>query len=248
MSDVLGFRTRVAIALPAINTIAQPEFEAMRPRGVTNHVGRIAIRDRLIKNDDDLLKLVSETRAAMDEAIGTLMSCQPDHLIIGASAVTFWDGLEGSRELQERLTKRAGVDVTLCAEACHAALRKFGTVKRLGIITPYPAIGDTQARKFFADCGYEILAVKGLRCGSPAQAAHVTEKELRDALDQLDDPMIEAIVQFGANLAMARVAAKAEFWMDIPVIAVNTATYWRALRRAGIDDKVFGFGALLEDF
>jgi maleate isomerase len=45
---------------------------------------------------------------------------------------------------------------------------------------------------------------------------------------------------------MARLAAVAEFWLDKPVIAINTATYWWALRQNGIQDKVQGFGALLE--
>jgi maleate isomerase len=45
---------------------------------------------------------------------------------------------------------------------------------------------------------------------------------------------------------MARLAAVAEFWLDKPVIAINTATYWWALRQNGIMDRVQGFGALLE--
>lgn len=44
---------------------------------------------------------------------------------------------------------------------------------------------------------------------------------------------------------MARLAGIAEFWFDRPVIAVNTATYWHALRANGIGDKVPGFGSLL---
>ena len=46
---------------------------------------------------------------------------------------------------------------------------------------------------------------------------------------------------------MARVAAMAEFWLDKPVIAINTATYWWALRQNGINDRVEGFGSLLTD-
>ena len=33
-----------------------------------------------------------------------------------------------------------------------------------------------------------------------------------------------------------------------PVIAMNTATYWNALRAVGIDDKVLGFGRLMEEW
>jgi hypothetical protein len=32
------------------------------------------------------------------------------------------------------------------------------------------------------------------------------------------------------------------------VIAINTATYWHALRRNGIMDRFEGFGALMEEY
>jgi maleate isomerase len=63
---------------------------------------------------------------------------------------------------------------------------------------------------------------------------------------ELNDSSVDAIVQVGTNLAMARLAAIAEFWLDKPVIAINTATYWWALRQNGVQDRVQGFGALLE--
>jgi hypothetical protein len=47
---------------------------------------------------------------------------------------------------------------------------------------------------------------------------------------------------------MARLAGLAEFWLGKPVIAINTATYWAALRGNGIADKVEGFGSLLAKF
>jgi len=49
-------------------------------------------------------------------------------------------------------------------------------------------------------------------------------------------------------LCMARQAAEMEARYDKPVIAINTATYWHALRANNIDDKISGFGSLLEKF
>ncbi len=46
---------------------------------------------------------------------------------------------------------------------------------------------------------------------------------------------------------MAGLAARAEFWLGKPVIAINTATYWWALRQNGIDDKIEGYGSLLTE-
>ena len=106
-------------------------------------------------------------------------------------------------------------------------------------------VGDEQVRRFFADCGFEVVHLKGLRCRSPSLIAHVAEKDLRDAILEVNDNSVEAIVQVGTNLAMARVAGIAEFWLDKPVIAINTATYWHALRTNGITDRIHGFGSLL---
>src|SRR6185295_18214308 len=51
MGDALGYRAKFAVLAPSTNTIVQPEFDAMRPRGVTNHFGRIHIPNTAIKND-----------------------------------------------------------------------------------------------------------------------------------------------------------------------------------------------------
>ena len=38
--------------------------------------------------------------------------------------------------------------------------------------------------------------------------------------------------------------------VDLPwtLLAINTATYWHALRANGINDRIMGFGRLLEEF
>jgi maleate isomerase len=248
MANALGFRKKIGVVTLSTNTIVQPELDAMRPYGVTNHMSRIFIRDRLIKNDENSLTLMDDIRAGLMEAIDVAMTAGPDHLILGVSAESFSEGLEGSKQLQASLQQRAGVEVTLASDACHAALRNFGGVKRLGVITPYRPISDILVARFFIECGYDVVIVKGLKCESPLRAANVSERELRDAIDEVNDPTIQAIVQVGNNLAMTRLAASAELWLDMPVIAVNTASYWWALRRSGIDDKVHGFGSLLEAF
>ena len=121
------------------------------------------------------------------------------------------------------------------------------SVRRLGVITPYMPIGDRQVRRFFTECGFEVVNLLGLKCRSPVLIAHESKKRLRDAILQVNRGKVDAIVQVGTNLAMAEVAAMAEFWLDKPVIAINTATYWYALRQYGIKDKVYGWGSLLAE-
>ena len=244
MTDLLGFRRKFAVIAPSTNTAVQPEFDAMRPRGVTNHFGRILIPNDPVRNDDDFNKLMDNIRKEMMNAVDQVMTCEPDYLIMGMSSETFWDGLEGSKRLMERVEQRAGVKVAMGSDASQEALRRYGA-KRIAVITPYMPAGDAQVRRFFTDCGFEIVKLKGLRGSSPVQYAHVSERELRDAINEVNGPDVDAIVQVGTNLAMARLAGIAEFWLDKPVLAINTCIYWWALRQNGIDDKIDGFGSLL---
>ena len=74
--------------------------------------------------------------------------------------------LEGSKRLQERVEARAGVKVAMGSDAAQAALKRYGA-KRLGVITPYMPVGDEQVRRFFTDCGFEVVRLKGLKCDEP---------------------------------------------------------------------------------
>jgi maleate isomerase len=119
--------------------------------------------------------------------------------------------------------------------------------KRIGVVTPYQPIGDKNVVRFFSDLGFEVAKIKGLRCPSAVAIAHVSEDTLRDALKEVDGDNIDAIVQVGTNLSMVRLADEAERWLGKPVIAINAATWWQALRMNGIKDKLTGFGSLLRD-
>jgi hypothetical protein len=64
MPDALGWRMKFGVIAPSTNTIVQPEFDAMRPDGVTNHFGRIHIPNDPLRNDDDFTRLID--RASRD--------------------------------------------------------------------------------------------------------------------------------------------------------------------------------------
>lgn len=247
MVDALGYRRKFAVVAPSTNTIVQPEFDAMAPYGVTNHFSRIHIPDDPLGSDADFEQLMVRIRAELMVAVDRAMTAKPDYLVMGMSSETFWGGLDGSKELERKLVERSGLKVAMGSDASQAALRVFGDVRRISVVTPYMPVGDEEVRKFFTDCGFEVLAVHGLKCESPTAIAHVDAKTLRDAVREFDDPQVEAILQVGTNLAFAHIAPIAEFWLDKPVLAINTATYWWALRQNNITDRMDGFGSLLRD-
>ena len=220
----------------------------MRPWGVTNHHSRLVIPDTRVTDDRSFMTMMDSIRGALFPALESALTCDPDYVVLGMSSETVWDGLQGSSALKRKLVRAARRGVAMGSDACRAALRAYGRgIRRLGVITPYMPIGDRQVRRFFNECGFEVVNLLGLKCRSPVLIAHESKERLRDAILQVNRGKVDAIVQVGTNLAMAEVAAMAEFWLGKPVIAINTATYWYALRQYGIKDKVRGWGSLLAE-
>jgi maleate isomerase len=115
------------------------------------------------------------------------------------------------------------------------------------VLTPYWPVMNAEVTRYFGDMGFTVVRDIALECRSWVGIAHVTSAECRDALRRLDGDDVDALVQVGTNLSMVRLAAAAELWLGKPVLAINTATYWHALRANGIADKRSGFGRLLEE-
>ncbi|PZR36087.1 hypothetical protein [Caulobacter segnis] len=247
MTDSLGWRMKFAVVAPSTNTSVQPEYDDMRPRGVTNHFSRIIIPDTKVTDDATFMEMIQNIRNGTMDAIDAAVTMDPGAVILGMSAETFWDGADGAEKLMAKVKERAGGrPVYMGSVAVDEALKAYGGIKKIGVVTPYAPVGDAQVKKFFEDMGYEVTAVKGLRSPSPMQIAHETPLTLKRAAEEVSQGA-DAVVQCGTNLAFAKVAAMAEFWLEKPVIAINTATYWHALRSSGIKDQIDGFGSLLLD-
>ena len=127
------------------------------------------------------------------------------------------------------------------------ALHKFGA-KTISVITPYPSIGDDNVVRFFNDIGFEVKAIKGLARPSATAIAETTIPMVMDAIREIDGDDVDAIIQCGTNLSTVDIFPTMEHWLQKPLIPINIACIWHALRASGIDDKIIGKGRLLEEF
>ena len=157
---------------------------------------------------------------------------------------------EGNVEFEARLRDGLGptIGLTSGAAALKASLKAFG-VKRVAALTPYQPVGDEQVRRFLEESGYEVTKVVGLKCDTATSIAHTPPREIIDViLNQLDGDDVDAIVQAGTNLSTQDIFPALEKQLGKPVIAINIATIWHALRAQGIMDRIYGHGLLLEHF
>ncbi len=244
--DALGWRCKFAVVAPSTNTIVQPDMDSLRIRGITNHYGRIHIPNMKVRSDKEFEDLVEAIGATLYEAVDRCMTCEPDHLIMGMSALMFWGGRKQSEERMKKLSSHCGLDISAGSFACEAALNLYD-VKRIAVISPYWPISDKNVTLFFEDCGFEVRKFRGLKCLSPVAIAHVQPDELRKHVFEMNDESIDAFVQVGTNLSMIEVCNEMTEEIKKPMIPINAATYWHALRTRGFAEQFGGHGPLFKD-
>ena len=247
MPDIAGFRAKVAVIVPATNTMVEADFNHLfRIPGVTFHAGRMYFENPGIDSSDAFTRLLGQVDRAFGTAVRDAMSCAPDYLVMGMSAPTFRGGREGSAAFLERARSLCGLGVTTAAEACGKALETLGA-RRIAVLSPYrPAMGG-QIVRYFEEAGFPVVRSIDLACPSATAIAAVAPDELRGALLEIDGPDVDAVLQVGTNLSMVRLAAEAEGWLGKPVVAVNAALAWHAYRANGFDDRIYGCGRLLSE-
>lgn len=248
MPDALGWRCKLGVMAPSTNTIVQPDFDDMRPVGVTNHYSRIFTPNMKSISNDSFRAGIDTIGSNVMDAIRSVMTCEPDYLVMGISALSFFGGAKGAEAFSKRIVEETGLNVTTGSQATSAAIEAIGGIRRIAVLTPYWPVMNAEVKRYFEDVGLTVVRDTALQCTSWTGIAEVTTAECRAALRALDGDDVDAIIQTGTNLSMVRLAAAAELWLGKPVIAINTATYWHALRANGIRDQAGGFGRLLEAF
>ncbi|MCB2108354.1 MAG: arylmalonate decarboxylase [Rhodobacteraceae bacterium] len=248
MTDACGWRLKFGVLGPSTNTTVQPEFDDLRLPGITNHYSRIYTPNAKAISNDSFMAATMVIASNVIDAVKSVMTCEPDYLVMGMSAITFYGGNKGADEFQKKIEDEAKVGVSVGSHSCTAALKAYGGIKRIAFLSPYYPAANTEVKKYFEDNGFECVRDIPLQAPTWTGIAEINEQTCIDTINKLNGPDVDAIVQVGTNLSMMRLAGEAEKWIKKPVIAINTATYWHALRANGVKEKIYGFGKLLEDF
>ena len=193
---------------------------------------------------DTVEGLIDLMRPTLDLA----MACQPDRIVVAYTPEYMASSVTASDRLSAFIEEETGLPATTASEGVAAALNSLGA-RRIGLVTPYPTEANRNLEAYFAAHGFSVVDAAGLGSakGRPGSTSRINEATVRDAFAQVDGPEVEVLLQIGTALVCAGFVADLEFQHGKPVLAVNTATYWRALRRHGVDDRLDGYGILLKE-
>lgn len=232
MPDRFGPRGVVAVAIPQQNSNMQPEYEAMRPAGVSNQMYRFDIAEQL-KVPEAVLSTLPQVRG-----------CWPDMVICGNSLEMRWWSTERQalyrKQIREVLPDLPFVTAT---DACVAALKTVGA-KRIGIISPMSEEMSKSGQSFYEAQGFEVPNATWFKVETSDRIIDIPVDAINAAFDRVDSEDIDTFLHVGGALGIVDMLDELEERLGRPVVSSNAATYWYALRMMGIDDQLDRGGRL----
>ena len=136
---------------------------------------------------------------------------------------------------------------TCCITPITAAWAAFDAlgVKKISILTPYIEEVATPVAHALADGGLKLLATTSFNIARPADISAVTPASIHAAALAADNPDAEAVFISCTDLRALEVVSQIEHDLGKPVVTSNQAMFWMALRAAGCEVAISGYGRLM---
>lgn len=236
-----GWRARLGVVVPSVNTVVEPWFSAASPQGVSIHTARMLLDNALSPE-----AIVRMDREEGQHAVLQLMSCRPRAVAYCCTASSIVQGLNYDMQLQREIAHRSGVPCTTATQAILAALEALN-VNTIAAASPYAEDIDHAEHTFFESANIRVLSSACLGIRDAFDLAQPTAAEIVDLAHRAYRAGAEAMLITCLNLWSHTVIERLEQSLAIPVITSTQATFWRLLRIAGITDRVSGYGRLLAE-
>ena len=236
MNEGRHWRAKLGFILMSTDLAAEGDFFDMVPDDVAVHITRL-------KTDD---YTTNETLAKHIEFMADAASrIQPDTKpnVISYSC-TSGSIVIGEDRVKEEIKKGApyAIPMTLVTGVIDA-LREL-QIKKLVVGTPYLDEINTKEAEFLYNKGFSILNIQGLNLTKGIEFGTVTPDYWIKFAEEINEKSADAIFLSCGGIRSTEVIDQIEQKIGKPVITSNQAQMWSCLRRAGVEDKILGFGKL----
>jgi maleate cis-trans isomerase len=240
---VYGYRARIGFTSPLSATEVFPyEFYEMVPKGVTLVLTTLAVAEITAEE-------IERTYAMTLEAAKAVARVGVNLVVLGGLPNLLVRGFDHLEDLIRDTQQAIGVPVTTALTAQIDALRQTGA-KRVAVAHPLaPGAHDGLFTDIVQHYGFELADIKGGGKGGRELGLIPLEMsvELCRALKR-DNPAADTMWLPSPHWAVSEAIEQIEQELDVTVIAANQAITWHALRRCGVEDRLPGWGRLLQAF
>jgi maleate isomerase len=229
-------RAKLGFILMSTDLAAESDFFDMAPNDVAIHITRLKTDDHTTNET-----LSKHIEFMADAASRIQPDTKPDVISYSCTSGSI---VIGEEIIKEEIKKGApyAIPMTLVTGVVDA-LEEL-KVKNLVVGTPYLDEINTKEAEFLINKGFSVLNIQGLNLTKGIEFGTVTpEYWIKFALE-INEAAADAIFLSCGGIRSTEVIDRIEQKVGKPVITSNQAQMWSCLRRAGVEDKILGFGEL----
>ena len=229
-------RAKLGFILMSTDLAAESDFFDMAPNDVAIHITRLKTDDHTTNET-----LSKHIEFMADAASRIQPDTKPDVISYSCTSGSI---VIGEENIKEEIKKGApyAIPMTLVTGVVDA-LEEL-KVKNLVVGTPYLDEINTKEAEFLINKGFSVLNIQGLNLTKGIEFGTVTpEYWIKFALE-INEAAADAIFLSCGGIRSTEVIDRIEQKVGKPVITSNQAQMWSCLRRAGVKDKILGFGEL----
>lgn len=231
---------KIGFVLLATEQTIEDDMFTLCPPGVGLHFTRAPIPDSIT---------VDTLRAQADDLAQAAASILPDgSLDVICYACTSGSLVIGEDRVFAELRKGApNAQPTSLITGVMAALRAIGA-RRIAVATPYLDEINRREADYMTAAGFEIVNIQGLNLEKDSDMIRVRPDFIAEFAARVDRPDADALFISCGALRSIDVLDALEQKLGKRVISSNQAMMWDVLRRAGVSDRIAGYGSLLRDY
>ena len=222
-----GWRARIGVIIPSLNTTCEVEYPKLAPEGVSFHFSRMMSTGLSVK---ELTNMADEAEKKCFE----LLSAGVDMIVFACTSGSFIKGREGDRQFTENLEKITGIPVISTSQAIISAINAIN-INSISISTPYNKEINERAKSYFESFGIRVIKILGLGCVNPKPLFPLTNRPISHIGIQnplvayklariTDDKEAKACLISCTNFRTIEIIQMLEVDLKKPVITSNQAT------------------------
>lgn len=238
--EYYGWRGRIGLLVPDINTVTEVEFNRHKPEGVSMHAARMTVEDPV---DAASMERMNED---IDGAADAVAKTDPDVIAYCVTAGSFYRGKGYDVELEDAIEDRTGIPAVTTAAAVRRAFDHLG-IESIVAVTPYVNELNDRLVEFFEAYGYSVLDVLGEQFETGDRYGTSTPQRVYDRATSIDVPAADGVFISGMEYHGLPVVEHLEADLEKPVVSAHQATLWNALDLATVGAEDVRIGRLFGD-
>lgn len=233
-------RAKIGYILLATEQTIEDDVATINIPGVGSHFARLPSPDIIT---------VANLLALGDHLAPAAATLLPD----GSSNVITYGCTSGSlvvgedRVFAEINRGAPNAKATSIITAVKRALNSVGA-ENIVVATPYLDEINADEADYMEASGFKVLDIQGLNIEKDSDMVRVTPDFIASFAASIDRPDADAIFISCGALRSLDIVDQLEQQVQKPVICSNQAMIWDALRLAGINDQIDGFGNLFRHY